>query len=69
MDIPDGLIITIDDVRKAGLCAGFKTRRWFEDQGIGYQDFIRNGVEADRLLATGDGHAELVVARRLQRGG
>lgn len=65
---PD-LIITIDDIKKAGLCAGFPIRRWFVDQGFDYQRFLREGAPASDLLATGDGHALMVVERALARRG
>ena len=66
MDVPD-LIITIDDVKKAGFCAGLKTRRWFVDHGFDYQAFIREGVTAAEFLEKGDALAERVVAVKLGR--
>lgn len=59
-------IITIDDVRKAGHCVrGAKT--WFESYNLDFADFIRNGIAASRLLATGDAFADQVVNLRLER--
>ena len=67
MDVPSDLLITMDDVRKAGFCAGIKTRRWFVDHGFDFQAFIRDGVPAGEFLAKGDGLAERVVASKLGR--
>jgi hypothetical protein len=55
--------ITIDDVRKAGHCA-LGARRWFESHGLDFRDFLKNGIETERLLATGDGHAADMVRRK-----
>jgi hypothetical protein len=67
MDVPADLIITIDDVKKAGFCAGFKTRRWFIDHGFDYQAFIRDGVLASTFLEKGDALAVTVVERTMAR--
>lgn len=65
MDVPADLLITFHDVRRAGFCAGIKTRRWFVDHGFDYQHFIRNGVPAAQFLKQGDALAERVVAHKL----
>jgi len=67
MDVPADLIITIDDVKKAGFCASFKTRRWFIDHGFDYQAFIREGVPAAEFLDKGDALAVKVVERTIKR--
>lgn len=54
--------ITIDDVRAAGLCA-HGTRTWFARHGLDFAAFLREGCEADVLLATGDAMAQRVVDR------
>lgn len=66
MDAPDDLIITIADIRKAGLCAR-GARRWAEAQGIDFARFLKEGVPASVLLATGEAHAVLVVERTRKR--
>lgn len=66
MDVPADLIITIDDVRKAGFCAGIKTKRWFIDHGFDFQTFIRCGVPAAEFLEKGDALAERVVEVKLR---
>lgn len=67
MDVPADLTITMDDLKKAGFCAGLKTRRWFVDHGFNYQSFIREGVPAAIFLEKGDAYADRVVALKLRR--
>ena len=67
MDVPADLTITMDDVRKAGFCAGLKTRRWFVDHGLDFQQFVRAGVSATKFLEKGDALAERVVSNKLGR--
>lgn len=67
MEVPAGLVITITDVRRAGFCAGPKTRRWFEGYGFNFRDVVRNGIDALEFLGTGDAHARRVVAAKLAR--
>jgi len=47
--------------RRRGFCRG-KSREWFEAHGLNWRDFVRNGVPAARLEATGDGLALALVA-------
>jgi hypothetical protein len=54
------LIVTIDHVRAAGLCV-HGTRTWFARQGLDFRAFLREGINADVLLATGDAMALRVV--------
>lgn len=61
--------ITIDDVRKTGHCVA-GAREWFARHGLDFRDFIRNGIEEERFLASGDVIAtEVVKATRDRRGG
>lgn len=53
--------ITIDDVRAAGLCVN-GTRTWFARHDLDFRAFLREGLDADTLLATGDAMAQRVVA-------
>lgn len=59
------LIVTIDHVRAAGLCV-HGTRGWFARHGLDFRAFLREGIDAETLLATGDAMARRVVecARR-----
>lgn len=66
MDAPDDMVITISDIRAAGHCpSGIK--RWFDAQGLDFRDFLKNGIPAKDFLASGDGQAEQVVRRKLER--
>lgn len=55
------VIVTIDHVRAAGLCV-HGTRTWFARQGLDFRAFLREGCDADTLLATGDAMAQRVVS-------
>lgn len=67
MDVPADIRITITDVSRAGFCAR-GARRWFETNGIDFRAFVKDGIAAADLIATGDVLAERVVAGRLGRG-
>ena len=46
--------------RRAGFCRS-GARAWFRRHGLDWQAFVRNGIEAERLEATGDGLALALV--------
>jgi hypothetical protein len=56
------LIITLNDIRHAGRC-GAGTKRWFQAHGLDFRDFVKNGIPASKLTATGDHYALDVVAK------
>ena len=56
----DLIIITINDVRAAGLCVN-GSRAWFARHGLDFRAFVREGLDAETLLATGDAMALRVV--------
>jgi hypothetical protein len=58
----DPLRITMTDIIDAGHCPS-GTRRWFEGYGLDFRAFLRGGIAADELLATGDALAVQVVNR------
>lgn len=58
----DDFILTIEDCRRAGHCPQ-GVRRWFEDMGFDFRDFLKNGKSAKDLLDTGDGLAYQVISR------
>ena len=64
------VIVTIDDVRAVGLCVN-GSRAWFERHGLDFRTFLREGLDAQTLLATGDAMAQRVVdcARKEQEQG
>lgn len=37
--------------------------QFFADHKLDFKDFVRNGIDAEVLLATGDAMAEMVVAK------
>lgn len=55
--------IRIHDVRAAGFCVT-GTRRWFDRHDLDFRQFLREGIDADTLLATGDAMAQRVVAAK-----
>lgn len=64
------MMITVADVRMANMCApGFI--QWFKDVGLEsrFREFIKTGLPADVILATGDGYGQKVVELKLARGG
>jgi len=59
------MIITMDDIRRHHCVAGI--RRWFAANGLDFRDFMKNGIESDVLLATGDALAVAVVEDAARR--
>ncbi len=66
MNIPEGLRITVSDTRLAGHCVS-GVREWFKAYNLDFRDFIKNGIDAEEFLATGDALAERIVALKLER--
>ena len=58
--------ITIDHVRAVGLCVN-GTRTWFARHDLDFRAFLRDGLDADTLLATGDAMAQRVVVHARQQ--
>jgi hypothetical protein len=60
------LIVTARHLKGAGGCLGPAARDFFARHSLDFRDFVRNGINAERLLATGDAMAADVVefARR-----
>lgn len=57
---PEPLFVTIQDLRAARYClAG--VRPWFQRHGLNWQDFLRQGIDAEHLRATGDALIEPVI--------
>ena len=53
--------VTIQDLRASRLC--FQgARPWFRRHGLDWQAFLREGLEAEVLAATGDALALRVIA-------
>lgn len=47
-----GVRVTVSTLRKAGVCPD--ARHWFNRQGLDWRDFVRNGIEVEKIIATGD---------------
>lgn len=58
--------ITINDIRGLGNCVR-GTKNWFEGQGFDFADFLANGIDEKRFLATGDAQAQMVVDMKRER--
>jgi len=67
MEIPPDLIITMDDICRAGYCAR-KTPIWFREHGLNFRHFMKNGIAATDLAAAGDALAMKVIERKLADG-
>lgn len=65
MDIPEDLIITIDDVRRHYCISGF--RRWLTANGYDIRDIMRDGGMDARTMAGIDDLGAIVVADRIRR--
>jgi len=58
--------VTIQDLRATRYClAG--VRPWFRRHGLDWQAFLEQGIEVDRLRATGDALIEPVIAEAERR--
>lgn len=54
------LTIWMRDIRAAKMCSG-GTRAWFIRQGFDWDDFLKNGIDSQKFIATGDAMALQVV--------
>ena len=65
-----GVIVTINDVRAARLCA-HGGREWFARHGLDWSAFLQDGIPDSVVLATGDALGERAVEaahERVKRG-
>ena len=53
-------MVRMEHIRAAKMCSG-GTRAFFERHGLDWSAFLRDGIDAEELLATGDGMAKQVV--------
>lgn len=65
MDIPPDLVITMDDISRAGFCAR-GAKAFFHEHDLDFRDFLKNGVAADQLAATGDARALKTIDRAIE---
>lgn len=54
------MIITHRHLRKAGICMN-GARGFWKRHELDWTDFLNNGIEEEKLLATGDAQAAYVV--------
>lgn len=61
--------VTTQDLKACRLCAK-GSRRWFEYHGLDWAGFVRDGIPAEAMLATGDSQVLQVVeaAERREQG-
>lgn len=58
--------ITISDIRSAGHCAkGVKS--WFERHDLDFKDFLKNGIDEELFLQSGDALAARIVKLKRER--
>lgn len=53
-------ILTMKDVRAAKMCSS-GARKFFARQGFDWNDFLKNGIPAEKFIETGDAMALQVV--------
>lgn len=63
-----GVKITVTDVKKAGICMR-EARAWCARNNISLSELLSGGVDAQQFWDTGDGYAQLIVRRKLEREG
>lgn len=62
------MIIVRSDLDEIGYCAR-GARRWFANMGLSWADFVRDGIDSDILLATGDAMAAKLVEHVKEKNG
>lgn len=60
------MIVRLEDMHSIDFC-NRGARLWFAQHGISWADFVRDGIDADVLLDTGDAMAADVVAAARRR--
>jgi hypothetical protein len=50
---------------RRGFCAS-GARAWFQRHGLDWSEFVRHGIDAEQLVATGDGMALKLVEHARQ---
>ena len=63
-----GITIRVTDIKKAGIC-GAGARPFFAEHGLNWSAFLDKGISAQTLWDTGDGYAQMVVTRKIEREG
>lgn len=60
------IILTVADVRRAGLCTK-DMRKWLALKGIDLNRFLETGIAADDPRIAGDAYVEKVIAKKRSR--
>jgi len=55
-------MVYVRHIRQANLCAS-GTRTWFARHCLDYSAFLKDGIDADKILALGDHFGNTVVAK------
>lgn len=59
-EIDGNLPLTITDCRRAGYCAK-GVKQWFEQHGLDFRDFLKNGTTVEKVRGIGDGLAQRII--------
>lgn len=59
--------VTINDIREAGHCVR-GTSDWFKAHGLDFKAFLREGIDVDTFVGTGDEMAAMVVEEKRRHG-
>lgn len=62
------MIIKMRDLRRVDICSSAVTRKWFKDNGFDWHEFLKNGIESEKLLATNNPIAKQIVEKALENG-
>ena len=54
------MIITMRDIRAAGMCSK-GARKWFNRNGLEWSEFLKDGIDSDEILKTGDAMGKRVI--------
>jgi arsenate reductase-like glutaredoxin family protein len=57
--------VRIQHIRQANLCAR-GARAWFARHGLDYGEFLKNGIDSEKILALGDHFGNTVVAKAME---
>ena len=56
------MIVTMTDIRQAGMCS-HGVRGFCKHHDIDYMDFLKNGIDAEKLKLTEDGMAMALIKK------
>lgn len=56
----------MEDCRRAGHCVR-GVRAWFNQAGLDFRDFLKNGIAVEQIESMHDGYADQIIARKRAR--